>query len=277
MEVITLSLWGQSFVDCFSLGSNFRGNQVMHDDACLSYIHSGTQEICTPSGKIIAKNGESILTKCGSFVAKNIGENSTSGFSSIIFHLNLKTIKKAFEGKDIGFLTIERESKKIESSVKFNNNQLIENFVASMTLYFENPDLAKEEIMVLKLQELVYILCDSAENPLAAQIIGSLQSQEQVSFEDIISANLYSNLNINELAHLTTRSESSFKRDFKKWYQVSPAKYLKTKRLEKAADLLKNTKLRVNEIAWDCGFENAAHFGASFLTSYGKTPNDYRV
>lgn len=277
MDVTTLSLWGQSFVDCFSLDSNFRGNQVMHDDACLSYIHSGTQEIYTPSGKIIAKNGECILTKCSSFVAENIGETSTSVFSSVIFHLNLKTIKKAFEGKDIGFLTIDHESKNIESSVKFNNNILIENFVASMTLYFENPDLAKEEILILKLQELVYILCDSVENPLAAQIIGSLQSQEQIAFDDIISANIYSTLSINELAHLTARSASSFKRDFRKWYNESPGKYFKTKRLEKAADMLKNTNLRVNEIAWDCGFENAAHFGNSFLASYGQTPKEYRA
>ena len=277
MEVITLSLWGQSFVDCFSLNSNFRGNQVMNDDACLSYVNSGTQEIYTPSGKIIAKNGESILTKCGSFVAENIGDTSSSVFSSVIFHLNLKTIKKAFEGKDIGFLTIDNKSKKIESSVKFNNNQLIENFVASMTLYFENPDLAKEEIMVLKLQELIYILCDSGENPLAAQIIGTLQSQEQIAFNDIITANIYSVLSISELAHLTARSASSFKRDFRKWYNESPSKYFKTKRLEKAADMLINTKLRVNEIAWDCGFENAAHFGNSFRSSFGQTPKQYRA
>jgi AraC-like DNA-binding protein len=277
MELITLSLWGHPFIDCLSLESNFRGNQVLQDDACFSYVHSGTQEIYAPTGKIVAKDGESILMKCCNFIAENVSTTPTSGFRSVIFHLNLNIVKKAFDGKDISFLRVDNESKLVEPSLKIDHSLQMDTFVSSLTPYFDNPDFVKEEILALKLQELVYLLCDSGKNPVATQIIGSLQSQNHITFDDIISANLYSSLNISELAHLTARSASSFKRDFKKWYKESPAKYFKTKRLEKAADLLKNTELRVNEIAWNCGFENAAHFGASFRSSYGQTPKEYRA
>ena len=277
MELIRLSLWGKPFIDCLTLESNFRVNQLMQDDACFSYVQSGIQKIFSPSGKIVAKEGESILMKCSNFIADNSRTTSNSVFGSVVFHLNHDIVKKAFEGKDISFLKVDSESTLVKPSLKINNSQQMDTFMSSLTPYFDNPEFAKEEILVLKLQELVYLLCDSGKNSIATQIIGNLQSQNQITFDDIISSNLYSALSITELSHLTARSASSFKRDFKKWYRESPGKYFKTKRLEKAADLLKNTELRVNEIAWDCGFENAAHFGASFIAAYGRTPKEYRA
>lgn len=277
MELIRLNLWGQPFVDCLTLESDLRVNQVLEDDACFSYVQSGTQEIYSSTGKIVAKDGESILMKCSNFIADNVGAETTSPFGSVVFHLNFDIVKKAFEGKDISFLKIKHDTKLTKPTLKIGHNLQMDAFIASLTPYFENPDTVKEELLVLKLQELVYLLCDSGENPVATQIIGSLQSQDQITFEDIIFANLYSGLSLSELAHLTARSVSSFKRDFTKWYNESPAKYFKTKRLEKAAKLLKNTNLRVNEIAWDCGFENTAHFGASFRNFFGQTPKEYRA
>jgi AraC-like DNA-binding protein len=277
MEVTTLNLYGQAFADCLSMDSSFRGNQLSQDDACLAYVGSGTSEIYSPSGKIIVKDGESILMKCGNYITGVVGATPTSVFQSVIFHMNLESIKKAFIGKDIGFLKVDNESKKVDPSLKIGHSLQMESFIASLTLYFDNPKLVKDEIMALKLQELVYILCDSGKNPVATQIIGSLHSTDQLAFDDIIAANMYSGLSISELAHLSARSESTFKRDFKKWYKESPAKYFKAKKLQKAAGLLKNTTLQVNEIAWDCGFENAAHFGTSFLSFYGQTPKEYRA
>jgi hypothetical protein len=203
----------------------------MQDEACFSYVHSGTQEIYGPTGKIVAKDGESILMKCSNFIAENVPTATTSAFSSVVFHLNLKTVKKAFEGKDLSFLKVAHEAELLEPSLKIDYSQQMDLFINSLTPYFDNPALVKEEILVLKLQELVYILCDSGKNPVATQIIGSLQSEDRITFDDIISANLYSGLSISELAHLTARSESSFKRDFAKWYKESPAKYFKTRLL----------------------------------------------
>jgi AraC-like DNA-binding protein len=92
----------------------------------------------------------------------------------------------------------------------------------------------------------------------------------------MIEANQYNNFTIEELAFLTHRSESTFKRDFKKWYGEPPAKYLKERRLQKALSLLHQPEYSVNEVAWECGFENAAHFSTSFSKRFGKSPKKYR-
>ena len=253
-----------------------RLTQAMRDDACLAYIQKGKQEIFSATQKIIAKDNESILMKCGNYIANAINVTPTSQFKSIIFHMDPESIKKAFGDKDLGFLRVDKETAAIDPALKIERNPLLDSFVLSLQPYFDNPTLATESLLATKLQELVYIISDSGKNPIATQIMGTLYSPEEIAFDEIIEANLYNNLSIGEFAHLTNRSESTFKRDFKKWYNESPAKYFKTKRLEKASELLKNTNLQVTHIAWDCGFENAAHFSDSFHTHFGKSPKEYR-
>lgn len=276
MEMISLELYGHTFAECFTLNQEFRTPTEMRNDACLVYVQSGKQEVYSATQKIIARDKESILMKCGNYIANFSSVSPASQFKSVVFHLDPASIKKSFGDKDLGFLRVDKTNASIDPALKIDQSTLLDNFVRSMEPYFDNPNLANEQLLAIKLQELVYILSDSGKNPTATQIIGTLYSPEEISFDETIEANLFNNLSIAEFAHLTHRSESTFKRDFRKWYNESPAKYFKTKRLEKAADLLNTTSLQINEIAWDCGFENAAHFSDSFHTYFGKSPKEYK-
>ncbi|PCH98657.1 MAG: hypothetical protein COB85_01230 [Bacteroidetes bacterium] len=277
MQKTSLSLFGHVFAESFTLDQEFRLPSVMRNDACLAYVHTGKQEVYSSTQKLVIKDRESILMKCGNYIANFVDITPTSQFKSVIFHLDPESIKKAFGDKDLSFLKISERRKGIDPALKIDRSSLLDSFVQSMQPYFENPDLANEALLSVKLQELVYILSNSGKNQLATQIIGTLYSPEEIAFNEIIEANIYHSLSISELAHLTLRSDSTFKRDFQKWYKQSPAKYFKTKRLEKAAELLTTTSLQINEIAWDSGFENAAHFSDSFHTHFGKSPKEYRI
>ena len=276
MEMISLELFGHSFAECFTLVQDLRISSEMRNDACLAYVHEGRQEIFSPTQNIIARTNESILMKCGSYIANFANVSPTSQFKSVVFHLDPESIQRAFGDKDLSFLRIDKTSAPINPALKIDRSELLDSFVRSMEPYFEKPELANEQLLAVKLQELVYILCDSGKNPLATQIIGTLYSKEEIAFDVIIESNLYSNLSIAELAHLTGRSDSTFKRDFRKRYDESPAKYFKTKRLDKAADLLKSSELQINEIAWNSGFESPAHFSDSFHTHFGVSPKAFR-
>jgi transcriptional regulator GlxA family with amidase domain len=59
-------------------------------------------------------------------------------------------------------------------------------------------------------------------------------------------------------------------------YHDSPANYIKTKRLERAAELLLASNERITDIAFDCGFNDVANFTKSFHGKYGVTPTSYR-
>ena len=274
--MISLELFGHVFAECLTLDQDFRLQREMRDDACLAYIQEGKQEIYSPTQKIQATDKESILMKCGNYIANFRDVAPTAQFKSVVFHLDPEAIKKAFDNKDLDFLRVDKSQVARDPALKMAQNELLDSFVSSMMPYFDNPQMAKDELLLLKLKELVYILSDFGNNPVVNQIIGTLYSPEEIAFDEIISANLYNNLSVGELAHLSARSESTFKRDFRKWYKESPAKYFKSKRLNKSSEILKNSNTPISEIAWECGFDNPAHFSASFHEYFGKSPRDYR-
>lgn len=276
MEMINLSLFGHTFAECFTLSENFRMPREMRDDACLAYVQEGTQEIYAPTQKLIAKDKESILMKCGNYIANFSNVTPKTQFKSVVFHLDPQAIKKSFGSRDLSFLSDKRKSGNTDPALKLSRNVLLDSFVSSMTPYFDEPTLANDELMAVKLQELVMILSDSGKNALATEILGTLYDPEYAAFQSIINANLYNNMSISELAHLTNKSESTFKREFKKHYNESPAKYFRDKRIKRAAELLNTTSSSISEIAWECGFENIAHFSTSFNETFGKSPRNYR-
>lgn len=83
---------------------------------------------------------------------------------------------------------------------------------------------------------------------------------------------MYNNLSVKELAFLTNKSESTFKLDFKKHYELSPAKYLKIKKLEHAKVLLHTSSLAISSIAYDCWFETPDNFSQCFYDQYDVSP-----
>jgi AraC-like DNA-binding protein len=76
---------------------------------------------------------------------------------------------------------------------------------------------------------------------------------------------------------MTNLSLSSFKREFKKNYNDSPANYIRNKKLEKAADLLLISEERITDIAFDCGFNDLANFSTLFHDKFNCTPSAYRL
>src|SRR5436189_5108563 len=53
--------------------------------------------------------------------------------------------------------------------------------------------------------------------------------------------------------------------------------FLKEKRLEKAAKLLKGGNLRVSQIARRCGFDSENYFRQQFRQRYGMSPRQFRT
>jgi len=238
MEMTSLELLGHPFAEYVTHDQEFRFAGVMRNDACLAYVQEGKQEIYSATQKIITRGKESVLMKCGNYISSFKDASPISKFRSVVFHLDPAAIRIAFDNKGLEFLSIDKSRPPRDPALKMEKNVLLDSFVTSMMPYFDNPGLVKEELLLVKLKELVYILSDFGKNPLVNQILGTLYSPEEIAFDEIITAHLYDNLSIAELGHLTARSESSFKRDFKQCYNESPARYFKTKRLEKAANLL---------------------------------------
>ena len=154
---------------------------------------------------------------------------------------------------------------------------LVKKYIESLLFYFENPVLVSEELMILKLKEIILLILNTEDAPAIIEIMHNLFSPKEFSFKDIIESHILSPLNSSDLAQLSNKSLASFKREFKKIYDDSPANYIKNKRLEKAAELLIVSDIPISSIAYDCLFNDIAHFSSSFKTKYKLTPSQYRL
>jgi AraC-like DNA-binding protein len=145
-----------------------------------------------------------------------------------------------------------------------------------MLTYFSAHGKPSDSLLELKLKELIINILTSPHNPSLSAYFQSLLSSEKPSIRQIMEANFSYNLSLEEFARLCHRSLSSFKRDFKKHFNVSPGKWLLRKRLDYSAILLKNSDLNITQIVFECGFEDLSHFSRAFKEKFGVPPINFR-
>lgn len=84
------------------------------------------------------------------------------------------------------------------------------------------------------------------------------------------------NLSVTFLAEKVEFSEVYFRKLFKSQYNVSPSKYISSRRIQKAIELLKYPFLTVEECALQCGFSTVQYFTKVFTDAIGMTPSAFR-
>jgi AraC-like DNA-binding protein len=84
-------------------------------------------------------------------------------------------------------------------------------------------------------------------------------------------------LDVRTLAQAAHLSPAHFSREFRREFGESPHQYLLTRRLERAAALLRNTDRTVAEICFSVGLASVGSFTTSFTRAYGMSPTAYRA
>jgi len=152
-------------------------------------------------------------------------------------------------------------------------NQRIRAFFDSVVPFFAEPENIDGPLVRLKMLELLYNLSNTDKN-LLRQLL-QLKQQVYADIPMVVMENYTSPATLSDLAYLSGRSLSSFKRDFFAIYQVTPAQWIRSQRLSKAKELL-NAGLPVTEVCYSVGFENVAHFSRLYKTYFGSSPSAHR-
>ncbi len=84
-------------------------------------------------------------------------------------------------------------------------------------------------------------------------------------------------LTVADAARAAGLGRAHFSREFKRAFGESPHVYLLTRRLERAAALLRFTDRSVAEICMSVGLESVGSFTTSFTRTYGLPPTAYRA
>ena len=92
----------------------------------------------------------------------------------------------------------------------------------------------------------------------------------------IQSTDYQGEISLDDIANSIAVSASTCTRLFKEYTNKTPIVFLNNYRLEKSAQLLRNTDDSIMNISFDCGFLQQSYFNRVFLREYGVTPKQYR-
>jgi AraC-like DNA-binding protein len=95
--------------------------------------------------------------------------------------------------------------------------------------------------------------------------------------KDLADARYFEPLGVDDLASAAGLSRAHFSREFRRTFGESPHSYLLTRRLERAAALLRGTDRSVMEICLSVGLQSVGSFTTSFTRTYGISPTVYRA
>ena len=95
--------------------------------------------------------------------------------------------------------------------------------------------------------------------------------------KDLADARYYEPLDVDDLAGAAGLSRAHFSREFRRAFGESPHAYLLTRRLERAAALLRGTDRSVAEICFEVGLRSIGSFTTSFTRTFGSSPTAYRA
>jgi AraC-like DNA-binding protein len=95
--------------------------------------------------------------------------------------------------------------------------------------------------------------------------------------KDLADARYFDPLGVEDLARAARLSPAHFSREFRRAFGEPPHAYLLTRRLERAAALLRGTDRSVADICLSVGLQSVGSFTSSFTRAYGVSPTAFRA
>jgi AraC-like DNA-binding protein len=239
----------------------------------MIHILSGKKGWRTINHAWTAEAGETFYIKKGAYIIEQYFEEE---FCMLLFFISNDFIRDSVKQITANSKPAGQHSARNSPVIEINNDLTLTTYFQSMLTYFTRKEKPSDSLLILKLRELIFNIMQSAANPELAAYFSLMEHARTPSLNEIVNNNFCYNLQLNDYAGMCGCSLSTFKREFKKQFSISPGMWLRRKKLEYAAALLSTTDFNISQICLECGFENLAHFSRLFKTEMNTTPSEYR-
>jgi AraC-like DNA-binding protein len=240
-------------------------SDLMFDDHMLIWFISGETKIIQADATYYFKTGDIFLIPRNQLATIVNYPKNGQPHKTVVMHLTTERLKRFYEKIDI--------NKKIASERKIfslSNHPLLESCLASLIPYFDVRGEFPESIASLKITEAITILREIDRT--VDNVLTNFDDPGRIDLIDFMQRNFMFNMPMEKLGYLTGRSLSTFNRDFRKFFNDTPQKWLTEKRLELAYYQLAEKKKRPTEVYLEVGFEDLSHFSFAFKKKYGIAP-----
>jgi AraC-like DNA-binding protein len=150
-------------------------------------------------------------------------------------------------------------------------------FTESLLKIYSPKENTHRQLTRIKLFEMLHLVSLAHTTGCFLGALTTLNNKERKGLRAFMNTNFSKPLSIEDYAYLTGRSLSSFRRDFKIQFGISPKQWLIDKRLEKAHELLSKNNTAISNVVMETGYENMSHFIKAFHKKYGIPPKQFLI
>lgn len=165
-------LYGKTLIQKIELTPPFKFDFPVTEQACFLYVKGGELEYQIDDEQINIAMNYSLLLNCINSGKQIYNSSSKSNCEIVIVTFYPEILKKIYD-RELPLLL--RKPKNIisnKSSEKINNDFLIQKYIEGLLFYFENPSLINEDILILKVREIILLLSQT-QNAESIQVIFS--------------------------------------------------------------------------------------------------------
>lgn len=246
---------------------------IWSDSNYFAFITSGKKMWKSIYHDYEAENGDILFIKKGANLTHQFFDDE---FCAIFFFLPDDFIQNFVKKHSFLQERVQKDLSSQDAVIRVSPDGILNTYGATIASYLKMDKNVNEKLLSLKFEELLLHLCtDSSHQKLKDYFISLCQSQTY-HMTRVMEENFAYRLKLEDYAKLCHMSLSSFKKMFKEYYKTSPGIWLKKRKLDLALHKLLNTDLPIQQLSFECGFEDPSHFTRVFKKAFEKTPLQYR-
>lgn len=251
-------------------------NRITLHQNLFSFLLEGEKSVCYAGASAQIKPGQFLLLSAGNCLMSEKTVGKSGIYKSLLIAFDNQLLADFF-GRHSGFLPKPPDRQPKEPFLRFEQDGFLTTYLESLRQLLLPDGSITPAMRQIKLEELLLYLHQKYTLYLQTLYTRSQEVNEELLIRQAVTASLDYPVTVEELAFLCHTSLSTFKRRFAKLYGNSPTKWLLEQRMQKAARLLGQEKLKASEIYDQLGYENLSSFIQSFKHVYGLTPKQYQL
>ena len=246
----------------------------------IGYILRGTKHISDGDKRQTLTRGDVFYLGIGHHYIENCPEGSQP-FEQVLFYYTPEDLQRILMLLNITYgLNITNdhscENCQNRTHVAMPAWNSLRNFFINTNNYLRDEEFRHDETAEsIKMTELIYLIASHDDCCIKSKLLSNVDAAKE-NFEQIVYDHIFKDISIEELAKLTNRSLTSFKKEFRRHFQMPPHKWYIRQRLMHSRLLLISTSKSISEIGNECTFPNTSHFIKLFKKEYQMTPATYR-